>query len=216
MKRRGWFRKSHALILLNFTAAIAAVTAISANFASGSSLSTPHLIVKARSVGGTTVSATTSSASELKEIVSAPRDIEPTAPPAVSSIACPMSLNPTETEICLATNRERLARGLQLVYWDEALARVAATYAKDMNDRDYFSHESPEGKTMKNRIEDASIDYGYAGENIALGYSNGYDVVTNWMNSEGHRANILKPEYSRIGSAQVGEHFVQIFTGEMR
>ncbi|RYZ68763.1 MAG: CAP domain-containing protein, partial [Proteobacteria bacterium] len=150
------------------------------------------------------------------KIVSAPAVVEESTPPTRSSIACPMDLNGTETEICLATNKERTDRGLQLVYWDKALSEVATKFATDMSKRGYFSHTSPEGQTMKNRIEQAGIAYGYAGENIAFGYSNGYDVVTGWMNSKGHRENILKPEYSRIGAAQVGEHFVQIFTGEMK
>ncbi len=216
MKRRSWFRKAHALVFLHFAAAITAVTAVQLSSASGSSLSTPHLIAKARSVGGTTVSATSTSASDLDAIIKAPNEVEPAEPPSIAALACPMSLNSTESEICLATNRERTARGLQLVYWDPALARVANDFAKDMNDRDYFSHQSPEGRTMKNRIEAAAIEYGYAGENIALGYSNGYDVAAGWMNSAGHRANLLKPEYSRIGAAQVGDRFVQLFTGELK
>ncbi|RYZ65289.1 MAG: hypothetical protein EOP05_20830, partial [Proteobacteria bacterium] len=98
------FPKTQALILLHLAAAIVAITAISVNSASGSSLSTPHLIVKAKTANGTTVSATTSSAAELDKIVSAPAVVEESTPPTRSSIACPMDLNGTETEICLATN----------------------------------------------------------------------------------------------------------------
>jgi uncharacterized protein YkwD len=211
IKRRHWFRKVHALIILHFAAAIAAVTALSTRTASGADIARPKTIVtteaalkrvepQSRGSSGTT-SATTSSAADISA--------------AAEDELCPKSLNATELQVCTATNRERQERGLQALRWDSSLSRVATEFAQDMNERDYFAHESPDGRTMKDRLAAAGVKFGFAGENIAYGYENGNDVVIGWMNSKGHRENILKPEYDRIGAAQVGDRFVQLFTGEL-
>ncbi|KKR60955.1 MAG: hypothetical protein UT99_C0004G0001, partial [Candidatus Curtissbacteria bacterium GW2011_GWA2_40_31] len=88
--------------------------------------------------------------------------------------------------------------------------------SKDMFKRGYFSHYSPEGKDVGDRLEDSSINYSLAGENLALAP----DVIrahNGLMNSEGHRRNILDPAFSKIGIGAIdggvyGKMFTQVFT----
>lgn len=114
-------------------------------------------------------------------------------------------------------NQERTARGLRALRADAALRDVGREHSKDMLARGYFSHNSPEGKTPFDRMEDAGITYAYAGENIALN-ANVTRTHEALMNSAGHRANILKPEYTRIGIGCIdaglrGQMYSQEFGG---
>lgn len=110
------------------------------------------------------------------------------------------------------TNRARSKRGLSPLKLDSRLSRVAQKFAQDMRDRGYFSHQSPEGVTMQMRLKRGGVEYGYAGENIARGHSDGQEVVSGWMNSRGHRANILHPKFEKIGVGRAGKVWVQLFT----
>src|SRR5918998_19762 len=81
---------------------------------------------------------------------------------------------------------------------DPALAAVARAHSADMRDRDYFSHTSPEGLSPFDRAEQAGIDYSRA-ENIAYGQADAAAVMKAWLESPGHRANILDCELTRLG-----------------
>ena len=82
------------------------------------------------------------------------------------------------------------------------MAQAAKSHAKDMLKRGYFDHESPEGETASDRIRDAGYDFVAVGENIASGSGRSATpkaIVRLWMDSKGHRANILSRDYTEFG-----------------
>lgn len=115
-------------------------------------------------------------------------------------------------------NTERTKNGLKPLVLDEALNAVALAHSKDMADRNYFSHSSPEGERMGDRLKKAGISYSAAGENIAAGQRTPAQVVQSWMNSEGHRKNILNASFNKMGLGCVetqsgyGIYWTQVFT----
>jgi uncharacterized protein YkwD len=115
-------------------------------------------------------------------------------------------------EVCVLTNQSRLREDLIPLQLDPVLSRVAQSHAQDMLARDYFSHESPNGGTLRTRLVGAGIRYGFAGENIAKGQSSAGEVVQDWMKSPGHRRNILQPEFRKIGVGKAGSLWVQVFS----
>lgn len=95
-------------------------------------------------------------------------------------------------------NQERTTRGLNSLALDSSLRGIARDHSADMFTRGYFSHYSPEGKTVADRAEAAGIDYLVIGENLA--YAPNLELAhQGLMNSPGHRANILSKDYSKIG-----------------
>ena len=84
-----------------------------------------------------------------------------------------------------------------------------------MRDKGYFSHTSPTYGTPFQMMKSFGISYRTAGENIAYGYATPQAVMNGWMNSSGHRANILNASYTRIGVGYVpsGHYWTQLFTG---
>ena len=95
-------------------------------------------------------------------------------------------------------NVERVKRGLSILTWDADIASVARKHSQDMQRRNYFAHDNPDGKTPFDRIESAGIDYRAAGENIALNY-NAISAHESLMNSPGHRNNILEKDFKHLG-----------------
>jgi uncharacterized protein YkwD len=104
-----------------------------------------------------------------------------------------------EQEELRITNAERTAAGLAPLVCDEALTRASRGHSQDMCDRMYFEHVSPEGATVADRIRAQGGAFTIAAENIALGSRTPAIVHASWMESAGHRANILRPEVRRIG-----------------
>lgn len=103
-----------------------------------------------------------------------------------------------EAEMITLVNNERKAVGLEPLEADVALREVARRHSADMFIRGYFSHITPEGLTPFDRIREAGISYLIAGENLALAPT--LHIAHNGlMNSPGHRANILRPQFGRIG-----------------
>ena len=95
-------------------------------------------------------------------------------------------------------NSERLANGLQPLAPDPELTEVARRHSADMFARGYFAHDTPEGLSPFDRMKDANIRFLAAGENLALAPT--VSVAHNGlMNSPGHRANILRPQFGRVG-----------------
>jgi uncharacterized protein YkwD len=95
-------------------------------------------------------------------------------------------------------NADRAASGLPALKINTKLVSLARTYAQDMMNRNYFSHYNPEGQSPFDRMSQAGIRYQYAGENLAI--NTGVEAAEKaFMNSPGHRANILSPNYSEIG-----------------
>lgn len=109
-------------------------------------------------------------------------------------------------EIFALTNIERASFGLKPVNWSEKLAASATAKAKDMIAKQYFAHESPDGTNVDDLAKRFNYNYSLVGENLAMGdFLSSADVVKGWMNSPGHRANILKPTYTEMGiSAIIG------------
>ena len=113
-------------------------------------------------------------------------------------------------------NKERTSRGLRSLQYDGKLRDVGRIHSKDMFERGYFSHYSPEGASVANRAEKYGVEYLAIGENLA--YAPTLELAhQGLMNSEGHRANILSPDFNKIGIGVIdgglyGKMFTQVFT----
>lgn len=128
------------------------------------------------------------------------------------------SLTNDEQEVFKLINEQRTSNGLQALKIDNEVQNVARIKAKDMVQNNYFSHNSPTYGTPFNMLNSFKISYKSAGENIA-GNSNNQAAVTAWMNSSGHRANILNNSYNYTGigvvnGSQYGKIYVQMFIGK--
>ena len=104
-----------------------------------------------------------------------------------------------EQEVIRLVNVERTKQGLKELKYDWELARVARYKSEDMRDNNYFSHNSPVYGSPFDMMKNFGINYKAAGENIAKGQSTPEQVVKAWMNSSGHRANILSTKFTHIG-----------------
>lgn len=121
------------------------------------------------------------------------------------------SLDAFATEMLAAVNQERAAEGLAALSWDDRLAQAAADHAQDMIDNDFFSHTGSDGSDVGQRVTRVGYQWSWVGENIARGQTSINQVMTDWMNSPGHRANILHESFTQIGAVRVGNHWVQVF-----
>ncbi|WP_409368877.1 CAP domain-containing protein [Lysinibacillus sp. 38-6] len=118
-----------------------------------------------------------------------------------------------EQEVVKLVNAERAKAGLPALKEDWELSRVAKYKAQDMHDKHYFDHTSPTYGTPFKMMKNFGITYKSAGENIAKGQQSATEVVNAWMNSAGHRANILNKNYTHIGVGFVkdGNYWSQMF-----
>ena len=123
------------------------------------------------------------------------------------------SVTAYEQEVIRLVNEIRVENGLKALTYDWELSRVARFKSQDMKDNNYFAHNSPVYGTPFQMIKNFGISYRTAGENIAKGYATPQAVVNGWMNSSGHRANILNASYTRIGVGYVanGNYWTQMF-----
>ncbi len=122
----------------------------------------------------------------------------------------------SETAMFNLVNDERSKAGVKALNWDPNIVPVARAHAKDMWERHYFSHYSPEGKDVGDRLKEAKITYTFAGENLALAPTLA-TAHQGLMNSQGHRENILEPRFKKMGIGVIdngiyGKMFVQVFT----
>lgn len=125
-----------------------------------------------------------------------------TPPPLKKDITIVNEVTLTITGIIASTNMQRMAKGLNEATLNTKLSDAASAKLQDMFSKQYFGHVSPDGKEPSYWAEYASYAYKLIGENLAMGYfSDDNDLVTAWMNSPGHRENILKPEFTEIGIA---------------
>lgn len=120
-----------------------------------------------------------------------------------------------EREVISLVNEIRVQNGLKRLEYDWELSRVARYKSQDMKDNNYFSHTSPVYGSPFKMMKDFGISYRSAGENIAKGYATPQAVVNGWMNSPGHRANILNSSFTHIGVGYVpdGKYWTQMFVG---
>ena len=118
-----------------------------------------------------------------------------------------------EQQVVTLVNEQRAANGLAPLTLNAALSNVARAKSQDMHDNNYFSHTSPTYGSPFDMMQAFGISYKTAGENIAMGYGTPEAVVTGWMNSPGHRANILNANYTQIGVGFVadGNYWTQEF-----
>ncbi len=125
------------------------------------------------------------------------------------------SITSYEKEVVRLVNVERTKRGLSELTYDWELSRVARIKSQDMHDSRYFSHTSPTYGSPFDMMKSFGIKYRSAGENIARGQATPAAVVNAWMNSSGHRANILNSSFSHIGVGYVadGKYWTQMFIG---
>ena len=98
------------------------------------------------------------------------------------------------------TNDERQSQNLAILTVSPILNQAAEMKATDMATKGYFAHTSPEGKTPWYWLEKAGYNYQYAGENLAINFSDSKDVANAWMASPTHKANIVKGNYKEIGT----------------
>lgn len=120
-------------------------------------------------------------------------------------------------EVLRLVNEEREKAGVAPLKLDSELTKAAQCRAKEITET--FSHTRPNGENFRTILDEMGIDSSYAGENIGGGYASPKSAVTAWMNSEGHRSNILNPNYNYLGvgfvnSGTEGYHayWVQIFS----
>ncbi|MBE6605428.1 MAG: SafA/ExsA family spore coat assembly protein [Ruminococcaceae bacterium] len=120
-----------------------------------------------------------------------------------------------EGEVVRLVNEIRVKNGLKALTHDWELSRVARYKSQDMKDNNYFSHTSPVYGTPFQMIKNFGLTYRTAGENIAKGQATPQAVVNAWMNSSGHRANILNSSFTKIGVGYVsnGKYWTQMFIG---
>ncbi|PIC63390.1 hypothetical protein CSV79_12190 [Sporosarcina sp. P13] len=122
----------------------------------------------------------------------------------------------TEQAVLDFTNAERVKAGLKPLQFDAALQNSAKQKSADMATNNYFSHTSPTYGSPFDQMRAHGVTYRSAGENIAKGYRNAEAVVTAWMNSPGHRRNILNDSFTHIGIGYDGNghYWTQQFIGK--
>lgn len=108
-----------------------------------------------------------------------------------------------EQKVVDLVNQERQKQGLKPLTLNKKLSDVARTKSKDMMDKGYFDHNSPTYGSPFDMMKQFGIEYTTAGENIAKGQQSPEDVMNAWMNSDGHRKNILNPDFTEIGVGYV-------------
>ncbi|MDZ5473858.1 CAP domain-containing protein [Bacillus sp. 31A1R] len=144
-----------------------------------------------------------------------PTGQQPGQEQATPKAAPTQGISSVESRVIELTNAERRKNGLQDLKADPALSNVAREKSRDMQQNKYFSHTSPTHGSPFDMMRDFGISYKSAGENIAQGQRTPEEVVKAWMNSEGHRKNILTPNYTHIGVGYVesGNYWTQMFVG---
>jgi uncharacterized YkwD family protein len=145
------------------------------------------------------------------------RQTAPTTPSTQQpTTQAPAAIGQMAQQVITLTNNERKKAGLQPLQPDASLSKVAQTKTNDMEAKHYFSHTSPTYGSPFDMMRDFGVTYRSAGENIAMGQTTAQQVVTAWMNSEGHRKNILSPSFTNIGVGFTsnGNYWSQMFIGK--
>ena len=122
----------------------------------------------------------------------------PTQKPAESGTATAI-----EKQVLKLVNAERAKYGISALTWADDLARIARAHSQDMIRRSFFDHTNPDGQSPFDRLKNSGIRYRYAAENIAYGQRTPEAVMNAWMNSSGHRKNILNANLREIGIGAV-------------
>ena len=141
--------------------------------------------------------------------------VEPEAPSEPDQPESSDGVHAYERQVVDLVNIQRARSGLQPLTLDADLCRFARVKSQDMHDNRYFDHNSPTYGSPFDMMRSFGITYASAGENIAMGYSTPEAVVSAWMNSDGHRANILSTKFALLGVGYVadGGYWTQWFIG---
>ena len=118
-----------------------------------------------------------------------------------------------EEQVLELVNEARAQEGLPTLKMDEKVMEAAAVRAEEM--LELYDHSRPDGRSCFTALKEAGANYRAAGENIAYGYPTAEDVMEGWMNSKGHRENILNRDFDKIGIGYQpdGNYWVQMFIG---
>lgn len=133
-----------------------------------------------------------------------------------SSNSSSSNVSAIEAEVAKLVNEERAKNGLKPLELSSEISKVARIKSQDMADKNYFNHTSPTYGTPFDMMKKFGISYSAAGENIAKGQTTAQSVMNSWMNSPGHRANILSANFGKIGVGYVIKngttYWTQMFT----
>ena len=127
----------------------------------------------------------------------------PATPATPATPTAPTTIGAYEQQVVDLANKERAAVGLPALKVNTKLSSVAEKKAEDLRDKNYFAHQSPTYGSPFDMMKKFGISYSSAGENIAKGQKTPADVMNGWMNSPGHKANILNSSYTEIGVGYV-------------
>ena len=165
--------------------------------------------------GGTAAGGAGSSQPSRPETPSQPSEPGTPSQPEKPAGGTSSAANAYESEVIRLVNAERAKAGLGALQEDALLTRTARMKSQDMHDVGYFDHTRPTYGTPFQLMKSQGVTYRTAGENIAMGYRTPEAVVNAWMNSPGHRANILNASYTKLGVGYVasGNYWTQHFTG---
>jgi uncharacterized protein YkwD len=128
------------------------------------------------------------------------------------------TMDAASLEVLRLVNVERAKVGCGAVKGNSLLTKAAYLHSKDMAVNNYFSHDSQDGRTMVDRIKAQGYTKGTLGENIAAGQRTAESVMNSWMDSPGHKANILNCSYTELGvghyvGGSYGQYWTQDFGG---
>ena len=152
---------------------------------------------------------------KTEPVVQQPVQQQPTEETTEKTNQASYSLSQFEQEVVTLTNNERAKNGLQPLKVDLKVSEVARLKSSDMKKNGYFSHTSPTYGSPFDMMKQFNVQYRAAGENIAMGQRSPQEVVNAWMNSEGHRKNILSSNFTHIGVGHVeGNYWTQMFIGK--
>lgn len=145
------------------------------------------------------------------------KEVKQTEAKQQTSAPAPSSNVSYEERVAQLVNVEREKNGLQPLLFDSSISNVARAKSKDMADNNYFAHQSPTYGSAGDMLRNFGINWSAWGENIASGQDTPEEVVNAWMNSEGHRANILSSNFGKIGVGYVTNgsgtpYWTQLFT----
>jgi uncharacterized protein YkwD len=119
--------------------------------------------------------------------------------------------DPVAIQFANLVNAVRVEAGCSELKWHDGAADVAGRHSRDMRDRRFFSHENPDGLNPFDRLEAAGIKYAAAAENILHGEATATRALGLWMDSEGHRANILDCSFTHHGVGRADSHWTHLF-----
>jgi uncharacterized protein YkwD len=167
--------------------------------------------------GGSPASSSGSSSSTISDTAGSTSSFDNWLTAEFPDCAEPVNGDYWRDEILRLVNVERAQAGLPLLEHDQTLENQATQYACEMIHYDFFAHENPvSGTELADRAEEFGYAYVIIGENLAAGQSSPQQVMSDWMASDGHRANILSAEFTEFGVAvrtggRFGTYWVQEF-----